>query len=306
MVFIQGSYDIPTTIGLISQALAATDDFEMVDEAATVSDTDKVLGTGICIKHTPTNQYIAFYVGHGQTNTGGNTCGILVRFSTAWDIATHLPDGTIYKGIIPIYTNNSSDKTRLVSPYVFSTSMWIDKYGVVGTIQNTYNSDGQLFTLEFFPTLWVEYDDGHHPIVLMTKNVNHNYSGEVTVDLTGNSGAAFTYVRPYRFRHFTSPDGDYGVFRERQAYRSEGNNKVYFKFPTYENGLPAARTAFAETRRWFRVSVTGGIQIGDILNWIDPDEVTVHKYIVCVAKGDQMFYAIPYENAFDYAVSAKQ
>lgn len=306
MVFIQGSYDIPTTIGLITQALVATDDFEMVDEEAL----DNHNHAGICIKHIPTSQYISFYTGYGRTCLPNrDTTGLKVVFSTAWNAETHGWDGTVYRGLVSIWNDDSSDITRLITPNVYSTSMWVDKYGVVGTFQNTYQGSGGMFSLEFFPQTWVEYDDGHQPIVLYTKRQNSgtdygsDASGWGAMIGTDNH---FGYLRPYRFFDSTAIGDNRGSYMEREAYRSEGNNKVYFKFPTYENGAVAARTAFAETRRWFRVSVTGGIQIGDILNWIDPDEVTVHKFIVVVAKGDSMYYAIPYENAFDYAVSAKQ
>lgn len=306
MVFIQGSYDIPTTIGLITQALIATDDFELTDDAAL----DNQNHAGICIKHIPTGQYVSFYASIAKTSATDYSAGVRVIISTAWNAETHMSEGTIYRGHIPMYftvahLSAPTHLANITSPNVFATSLWADKYGIVGTIQNTYEGTGTFFSLEFFPSSWVEYDDGHQPIVLYSKRNVAGCDAGVSDSMTDNN-VGYTFMRPYRFYTCTTATSNEGSYMEREAYRSEGNNKVYFKFPTYENGLAAGRTAFAETRRWFRVSVTGGIQIGDILNWIDPDEVTVHKFIVCVAKGDSMYYAIPYENAFDYAVSARQ
>lgn len=328
MVFVQGSYDAPTIVATIAQALAATDDFEMWDENAT--DNRGLLG--YCLRHIPTGQFVTFImgyaanIGHNGSNPSRVSCvrGIRVIFSEGYDLENnrYLETDKTYRGLIPFYGGHSNDVPSMVSPNVFPTSIWIDKYGVVGTIQNTYSGGiGVFFVLEFFPQEWVEYDDTEEiAAVLYCKRSSDNWynsnggtSDTVTTPTHADAGAL--YLRPYRFGSYTyASNGNSlagltqheGAFMEREAFRSEANNKVYFKFSTYENDVSAGRKPYAETRRWFKVSITGGLQIGDILNWIDPDGVTVHKFIVAVVTAGAMYYAIPYENAFDYAVSAKQ
>jgi hypothetical protein len=190
--------------------------------------------------------------------------------------------------------------------------MWVDRYGFIMTIQNNYSSGIGTFTAcEFFPSTWVEYDDSEKPIVFYSKKASGDWwEGRYPINPyhaeTQPTNAGFFYVRPFRFSMQTLANGHEGSYMGRAAYKSEGNNKCYFDFPWYENDLIAGRKPFSQTRRWFQVDIAGGFSIGDILNWIDPDEVTVHKYIVAVVTAGTRYYAIPYENAFDYSIGAKQ
>ncbi|MDD3976864.1 MAG: hypothetical protein PHI15_01775, partial [Methanomicrobium sp.] len=183
---------------------------------------------------------------------------------------------------------------------------------VTMTLQNNYASGaGGIMAVEFFPTAWVEYDDSQPEIVFFARLTNHWSTVKTpTTSFPQNEYMGAMYARPYRFYSGvlqTSGDqqGSKYVYPNAMAYKSEGNNKCYFDFPWYENDEIAARKPYAQTRRWFQLSPTGGFSIGDILNWIDPDEVTVHKFIVTVVTAGNLYYAIPYENAFDYAVSEK-
>lgn len=324
MVFIQGSYDAPTIISLIVNSLAETDDFVIHDSDAI----DNHNNTGYCLKHIPTGQYITLIAGYANMGSysnnlnpdHGTAAGIRVLISSEWNMTTHKCSGNVSRNLIPFY--NGGNLSSITSPYVFSTSMWIDKYGVVMTMQNTYaNGVGVFAALEFFPLQWVEYDDAHQPIVFYVKRSSDWWGGRYSYNpqyVTGsitNEEYAFLYARPYKYSCITHSHAQFsanessrheGSYMERETYRSEATNKVYPKFPMYENDVIIARKPYAETRRWFKVDITGGLQIGDILNWIDPDNVTVHKYIVAVVTAGAMYYAIPYDNAFDYATSAKQ
>jgi hypothetical protein len=98
----------------------------------------------------------------------------------------------------------------------------------------------------------------------------------------------------------------------RSAYKSMANNKVYFNF----NYMHAKRVSTAlpydarvypilRSKKWFAVDKSGGLAIGDIISWIDPDTLTVRKYIVCEVKDlsngtTASYYAIPYENGAPY------
>jgi hypothetical protein len=327
MTFVQASMDVPTMVSTIVQALAATDDFTMIDTAAT----DNNNSTGYCLQHTPTGQYITLITGYGQgIDQNGdfnyrsyNQIGMRVIISSAYDTTNHKPDTTqnYTAGLVSLYNGNRQDVAALISPNVFSTALWIDKYGVIGTIQNTYtNGIGVFFALEFFPQNWVEYDDAQEPIVFYCKRSSDEWAGNNPIDMSHSNYQSaiprlgWFYMRPYRYYNQTyAANGDVissinqheGAFIEREAFRSVATNKVYIKFCKYENDKIAARMPYAETRRWIKTSITGGLQIGDIVNWIDPDAVTVHKFIVTVATAGQMYFMIPYENAFDYATGSK-
>lgn len=310
MVFIQGTWDIPTIAATIGQALIDTDDF--VD-----ADPDVTMGT--VVKHTPTNTYV--WITPGVANSASAQihpytldAGMRVIFSSDWNTETHAPSGTIYRGHVNLYGNGagSSDHqaslSSITTPNAFPVSVCVDKYGFIGVIQNNY-SDGNpsLFACEFFPSVWMEYDDAQKPICFFTKHVyDAFYNNHVdTGQNLANVDSGYHYIRPFNLAYGVTANGNMGAYMPREAYRSEGNNKTMFDFPWYQNDYASLKYPIAQTRRWFKISATGGHAIGDIINWIDPDGTTVHKYIVAAADTTNL-YAIPYQNAFDYAVSAKR
>ncbi len=310
MVFIQGTYDAPTIVATIANALKATDDFEEHDTG---------VSEGYCLRHIPTGQYLHILCERATSmesvNTSYNIPGIAFKFASSWDSALHKWDdnGNKLRGFFPMYTNSIADLTPITAPNKFNTAIWVDKYGVIMTLQNNYSyGAGGIMAVEFFPSAWVEYDDTQPEIVFFARMTSH-WSTEKAPSTTfpPHEDLGAMYARPYRFYSGVDSDsqtqqGVKYLYPYQMAHKSEGNNKCYFDFPWYENDEIAARKPYAQTRRWFQVSNTGGFSIGDILNWIDPDDVTVHKYIVTVVTAGNLYYAIPYENAFDYAVSAKQ
>lgn len=308
MVHIQGTWDIPTIAATIGQALIDTDDF---------TDADPNVTTGTVVKHTPTNTYVWITPGVSLNGgiIGGNNhpnAGMRVIFSTNWNTETHEPSGTIYRGHVNLYgvgdSGYNDNLASIVTPNVFPVSLFVDKFGFVGVIQNNYgNGNPSLFACEFFPSAWMEYDDAQKPICFFTKHCfdNFRYGVDSTGQNLANANNGYHYIRPFNVAYGVTAGGNMGAYMPREAYRSEGNNKTMFDFPWYQNDYDSLKYPIAQTRRWFKVSATGGHAIGDILNWIDPDGVTVHKYIVAAANTTTL-YAIPYQNAFDYGTDAKR
>lgn len=327
MVFVQQMMDAPTTAATIVAALAATDDFTTIDEDAMLPVTAGVwkyrpsLGgytqPGTCLQHTPTNTYVT--IGVTRLNGGWSVAdytqygvpGIAVSFSTEWDMENHHASGTIYQGMIPYRnerSNNANNLTLLASPYEFSTALYVDKFGFQMVVNNSYSGGHPVMvSCEFFPTAWMEYDDTRTPIVFYTLG-NSVVWGNASGDTEHTASDCHTFVRPFGYATQTNPENNNGAYLTtcRRAYRNTMNNKVYFEFPWYhqDNNVTCA-IPIAQTRRWFPVDkVNGSFNLQDVINWIDPDGVTVHKYIVVAMTADK-YFAIPYANAFDYTVSDK-
>ncbi|MDV0442595.1 hypothetical protein [Methanorbis furvi] len=309
MVHIQGTWDIPTIAATIGQALIDTDDF-------TDADPDVTMGT--VVNHTSTNTYVWITPGVALTspvdnNTAYSKAGMRVIFSNNWNTDTHEPSGTIYRGFVNLYGTAAyqggyNTLANITSPNSFPISLFVDKFGFVGVIQNNYSAGNpSLFACEFFPSAWMEYDDAQKPICFFTKHIYDSFTNGI--DSTGqhvtNVNSGYHYIRPFNVAYGVTAAGNMGAYMPREAYRSEGNNKTMFDFPWYQNDYNSLVYPIAQTRRWFPVSATGGHAIGDIVNWIDPDGVTVHKYIVVAATATKL-YAIAYQNAFDYATDAKR
>lgn len=329
MVFIQGTYDIPTITSLIVNALKSTDDFTeydvdaLIPSASNTNQTGPTMGEyipGYCLKHNPTGVYLsigASPMNFTQSNNvpsywryNGMPC-IAVIFSTEWNLAEHKAAGTIYTGLIPYYSYSANLADGLahgVTPYEFSTALYVDKCGFQMVVNNTYSGGISFFaTCEFFPLSWMEYDDTRKPIVFYVKRAADGHNS-YPMDLNNLTTGAL-YIRPFGLHALTyaSMGNNVGAHlsHTRQAYRSPANNKVYFEFPYYQNENTIFVQPIAHTRRWFPVDKTNGsFNLQDIVNWIDPDGVTVHKYIIVALTADQ-YWAIPYENGFDYTVSEK-
>lgn len=300
MVFKSGSYDVPSLIAEIVSYLAATDDFNIID-----SD----YPGGYALHHVPTNNYISFAlvttarIGEDSDGTDDTYAGgISVVISSGFDTGSHSHTGTVHKGVIPLYRHlSSTNSVYQTTPYNFTVQCWIDKFGLVMTIQNPNNvywDTGAFAVMEFLPISALEFNDGFVPIMFHVKNNYAQYDGGVIAD--NRDDCYYLNIRPYNLRTQTDI-----VYYPRDGYRSDGNSKIYFDFPYFHNERLTRHAPVFHTRRWFRVALSGGMAVGDIINWIDPDGVTVHKYIISevssVDTSTKYYYAIPYENAFDYS-----
>ena len=187
----------------------------------------------------------------------------------------------------------------------FQINYWVDKYGFIGVIQNPYadgEASGAFFACEFLPDVTKEFSDGYTNVMAYTKRNHAYFYGGYKYSIPSSATQYYHAVRPFNLvgTHATN-------IREghlRPAFRSAGNSKIYFEFPTYENEIVNWRTPIAQTRRWFFVEESGGLSLNDVVSWLDPDNVTVHKFFITAATSPdtatKVIVAIPYENAYQY------
>ena len=307
MGFHYGTNSIPGFVAELAAELAATDDFTMYDDQAS---------TGYCLKYKDQNLYMLI-----ETVTNGEYgpqyysgsyyyarfAGVGVRFSTGWNIETHAPADTIRRwALAPLFCENGTPSgARMGVDSSFQFNYWVDKYGFQGIVQNPYSenqSSGAFFSCEFLPDATKEFADGYTNIMAYTKR---NYAYWVNGGCKPPAGSTAYYyhaLRPFGL----AETGDTNIVESalRAAFRSAGNSKIYFEFPTYENELTNWMTPIAQTRRWFFVQESGGMSLNDVVSWLDPDNITVHKYFItaatCPDSAAKVVVAIPYENAFQY------
>lgn len=309
MGFHAGNYTIPQLVAEIAAELAATADWEIVDEA---------YSGGYALRYIPDSTYmtIATYTGaklgyySGNSSYTAQACGIAVRFASAYDTETHAIGGTYQNGIVPLFVKgNAAPSIALLNDtHFYPVKYWVDRYGFILGIDNPYSdesSSGALAVMEVPPAATREYSDGFRlPIWHVSRNFDTNPTG-----FNGNEANTFpenstTYhyqnLRPFNLATQTDIVQYSGI---RSAYRADSNSKIYFEFPFFYNSTNY-KTPLVQTRRWFLISTAGGLAVDDIISWLDADGVTVRKFIVaqisCPDTTSKLYAAIPYQNAYDY------
>jgi len=305
MGFHYGTNSIPGFVAELAAELAATDDFAMYDDQAP---------GGYCLQYKGQNLFMLIETvtnGIYGSDYNGRTrfAGAGVRFSTGWNLETHTPADTIRRwALAPLFCNSAAPSTaRMGVDSSFQINYWVDKFGFQGVIQNPYGencSSGAFFNCEFLPDTAKEFADGYSNIIAYTKR-NYAWWYEETSTYYPAEGSTSVYYHALRpFGLAETGQSNIAESRLRPAFRSAGNSKIYFEFPTYENELTNWMTPIAQTRRWFFVQESGGMSLNDVVSWLDPDNITVHKYFItaatCPDSAATVVVAIPYENAFQY------
>lgn len=330
MAFFSDSYLIAEMVALMANQLKDTADFELIDE--------EVSG-GYCLRYIPDDTYLAIVADASRwlnytantAGTGNSTqqrwTGIAFIFSSDWNIETHTPDGTIQTGALPLFYASTGWNAWLpayldpANGYRFASSFWIDKRGIVGAIQNPFNTinhQGLYFALEFIPAAKREFTDGLRSAMFHCRTSRTGHTGNSTFSdssdpaaLNKNTHAAMN-LRPFSNIHQLRSLVNY--YDLNQAFRSQGNSKIYFEFPTFHNQtdshIPSDvrhyRTPIYQSRRFFRVNPAAGVAVGDVIQYVDveADPPVIRKFILCsydgVASNADMLIAIPYENAYMY------
>jgi len=308
MGFHYGTNSLPGFVAELAAELAATDDFTMHDNEAV---------GGYCLKYKDQNVYLLFeMVSNGQygkqrsrySDGYAKFAGIGVRFSTGWNLETHAPTDTIRRwAFAPLFCNNGTPSSaRLGEDSVFQINYWVDKFGFVGVIQNPYADNcasGAFFACEFLPDSAKEFSDGYSNMMVYTKR-NYAYWKYSSYNYPPTGSDAYYY-------HALRPFGlcETGLTNIRENYltpaiRSNGNSKIYFEFPTYENDIVNWKAPIAQTKRWFFVREDSGLSLNDVVSWLDPDNVTVHKFFITAATSPdtatKVMVAIPYDHAYEY------
>lgn len=300
MGFHYGTNSIPGFVAELAAELAATDDFTMHDNQA---------AGGYCLKYKDQNLYmlIESVVNKDYGKDYARFSGIGVIFSTGWDMETHAPADTIRRwALAPLfcYTSSTND-ARQGEDSTFQINYWVDKYGFVGVIQNPYDNyyaSGAFFACEFLPDAAKEFSDGYTNVMAYTKRNYEYWKSGSNRPGTGSDTIYYHCLRPFGLCEtgLTNIKEEY----VRPAIRSDGNSKIYFDFATYENDIINWKAPIAQTRRWFFVREDSGLSLNDVVSWLDPDNVTVHKFFVTAATSPdtatKVMVAIPFENAYEY------
>ncbi len=236
--------------------------------------------------------------------------GFSFFFSSDWDTTNKVGSGTMKELNIPIYEYGSYEERHDTyaerEPYLllnYDLKYFLDKYGVQAVLRNPHShsygpSVSTIFNLEFIPVAAREFDDGMNSLFAW----KHECSA---IDNTLN------HKNAVRGLNYHSINNAYKLFNEpKPAFKSPGNNKIYFEFPYYYNDFStnAYLTPIARTRRFFQVNKNdAGLIANDIITWIDPDGATLRKFIVLEVTSEDgstpTFYAIPYENAYQYSTT---
>lgn len=240
--------------------------------------------------------------------------GLQIIVSSEWDTLAKIPAGTkqtlhlslFHQGHVDdsqLYVALANPTTGLVPELManlYEMTYYCDEYGLYANIKNPYNygaiiCSSSLVILEFIPAPAREYNDGnpslcgtvitHPPVHADLKNANRDL----------NQVRSFIYNRNKL------------VYKSyRPAFKSTGNNKVYFEFPYYFNDPDGDYVSpIARSSRWFEVQKSAsGLISGDTVSWLDVDGVSVRKFLITeISSGDgshEKFFAIPYDNPKPY------
>lgn len=242
---------------------------------------------------------IKFTVGEGWDGGAltGSTSADYMRFMSSTNTSNTLELDT------------EGERTAASAAMSLEFKYWQDQYGItlvtrpISGFTSGLRTHAIMWNLSLTPSTNWEVDDGGLGIF------SHHID---SYDLAASS--------LYDCRPFTSANTIGNVSRStqslvpelRSAYKSMANNKVYFNFSymhakRISTDLPYDAYVYPilRSKRWFPVDKTGGLAVGDIISWIDPDTLTVRKYAVCEVKDlsngtTTSYYAIPYENGAPY------
>lgn len=281
MVFNTYSNNISFVYNAIVDSLVEADPtkFEKMDIG---TNTDRA-----AFKYIPENRYIMFV-----HFTHGTCLGATLKIGSGWDATNKTPNGTVETYGANLFYSGGDLNAR-----IFSHMVYVDKFGFFWNIYNPYsdaNSNGALIKVEFIPLTAKEYNDGASSIFVHcdTYPTQRSYETE--------------YIPYYAYGQYLIRKGDSNFIAYTatlKAFKSTGNNKIYFEFPRLHNNPTTYTSPIYQTKRWFYVNKVG-LAVNDVISWLDPDNVTIHKFIITEigsARGkSDIYYAIPYENAYMY------
>jgi hypothetical protein len=313
MGFVTGTKNVATIVAELAAGLEAGADWVMHDQ--------EVPG-GYCLLYTPDNTYVTIkaYAGTGcaYNSSDYQWSGIAMIFSTGFDTTAHEPTGTIYNGCIPFFWQDHANNAALIAnDRLFSVNFWVDNSGFVMSWSNPFydaTSCGGVVLMEAIPAAKREFSDGYRALMFHcnlagTKETWFDYQSTYTPD---NAAVYYLNVRPFA-RACCSSLVNYPAHLD--AYRSQGNSKIYFEFPWFHNDVTNGRATptrdhynnpIYQTRRFFYVRKSGGLALNDVVQWLDPtaEPPAVRKFIVTdISSGDNnptVYAAIPYDNAYVY------
>lgn len=291
MGFLTYSSNLQTMIDTLVDQLVAADG--TVFEKITTSDANKA-----CVRFIPENKYIQFQFKKATFASVSQRTFMVTDIGGSYNTGTHEVETGVQRYGTLIYASDIGSLDLAVLTRTYSHTLWVDKYGFFWNFWNPYtdySSQGFLLAMEFVPVAFKEYDDGSSRIILW----------QTAAQTNAGTYADTTYYRVGQYSVFQSNDFMFEYTNMTRAYKSLGNNKIYFDFAKYHKNPPTYSNPFVTSKRTF-VANKVGLAVNDVLSWINPDTSSVHRFIITeVGSGgssgtNAYYFAIPYENAFLY------
>ena len=251
----------------------------------------------ICFKYKPENKFIMIFATYNSYSSA-YYYNLQIQIGSAYDSATKTISGNLekYGGLVNSTSVNTQEALYFANR-TYSHQLFIDRDGIFWNFYNTItgeNNNGWMLQIEFLPIAKKEYDDASSGIFVnffsypTAHSVNLGYY---------NAGQYFVCKDTYKLIDES---------KMLYAFKSLGNNKIYFEFPRIHNNPGTWSNPIYQSKRWFLVSKTG-LAVNDVISWLDSDNVTVHKFIVCEVGGAKSgtiptyYIAIPYDNPVMYS-----
>lgn len=202
-----------------------------------------------CVKMLNENKYILFRSVPRYRMNDYNYTDIGISIGSNWDDVNYVitsPEdyrACLYGHIRYDASGQVSDANAFINR-IYSHTVYIDEFGIFWNIYNPY-TDGQAngvnIIIEFVPTSWKEYNDGASSIII--RNTTYPNMNPL----------------PSKGYHFGQPsviqtDTDLIDMGHELAFKSIGNNKIYFNFPRIHNFAGQYNNVIYQTRRYFFVS----------------------------------------------------
>jgi len=218
-----------------------------------------------------------------------------VDIGNTYNTTTHEVETTVNK-FAGLYYYNSITESTAFADRTYANTIWQDKYGIIWNMWNPYSdgsADGFLFIMEFVPVAYKEYDDASSSIIVSFTNAPN--------DVPYNNSTVNKCGQYASFQNNTYNLFD--VSNMTKAFKSLGNNKIYFDFAKYHKNPNVYNNPIVTSKRLFLANKTG-LAVNDVLTWIDPADAAIRKYIITeVGSGTGThanYFALPYDNAKEY------
>lgn len=313
MTLYNGNYTLTQLLTIFRTEFAGFSNFTVVDN-------NYDSAGSFCVKYNAEDLYLDFWktgnelvnAQHGDSNgrymtyetSWASATGIGIEVWSAWDNVTHTGSGTRKRYFIPTFVDYDQGIAASYSSatYQIGVQMWIDKYGFMGATQNPAVTSrpqtvGVYFICEFIPDAFRAMSDAGSDMFWSTKHTSLHGQGypsenDSTYYQLNGRGNAIAYI-----------DDWYDQDKNKEAFKSTLNSKVYFNFPYWFDDRNFDDPVY-KTKRWFFLNNTEGISTNDIISWLDLGEATVRKFICieasCTATTTKLYIAVPYENPVLY------
>lgn len=213
--------------------------------------------------------------------------GIRFVFSASWDALTHTYPTSNQSSFMPFETCYNCGVSADLGVMVVTYYLWIENNGngfvIMGEPEPTTDSYQQSFIIVIERNPNKEYADGY-------TNFYYYSAGNIWGQLYDGADATSiyrnrSYLRPFAFQWPDTPSGDttafvngYGISfiptPTYYAYKSNGDNKVYFVRPLIHNAMASINPIF-QSNLFFMWSEGVGLIDGDIVSM----EGQITKYL---------------------------